>query len=100
MRDEPHVPWGWERLKAARAAPRCGARARSTGCACRNPAMANGRCRKHGGKSRGPVTARGIERSRKARWVHGLYSRETIAARQEARILTRALASACRKCLA
>ena len=81
-----------DRLKAARAAPRCGARTRSTGCACRNPAMANGRCRKHGGKSTGPVTARGLERSRKARWVHGLYSRETIAARQEARMLVRALA--------
>ena len=53
--------------------------------------MANGRCRKHGGKSTGPVTDPGLERSRKARRVHGLYSRETIAARQEARILTRAL---------
>ena len=46
-----------------------------------------------GGKSTGPVTAPGLERSRKARRTHGLYSRETIAARQEARILTRALAA-------
>src|SRR6478672_16246 len=93
MRDEPHVPAWLRPLEAARASPRCGAKTRSTGCACRNPAMANGRCRKHGGKSTGPVTAPGRERSRKARWVHGLYSRETKAARQEAQILTRALAA-------
>jgi hypothetical protein len=30
-------------------APRCGAKARTTGCPCSAPAMPNGRCRIHGG---------------------------------------------------
>jgi hypothetical protein len=34
------------------AAPRCGAKTRAA-CPCRQPAMANGRCRMHGGKSTG-----------------------------------------------
>jgi len=38
-------------------APRCGAKARTTGCPCHAPAMPNGRCRMHGGKSTGPRTA-------------------------------------------
>lgn len=33
--------------------PRCGAHSRRTGKPCRNPAMKNGRCRMHGGKSPG-----------------------------------------------
>jgi hypothetical protein len=37
--------------------PRCGAHARTTGQPCKSPAMANGRCRMHGGKSTGrPIT--------------------------------------------
>jgi hypothetical protein len=60
------------------AAPRCGARTRA-GCACRQPAMANGRCRFHGGKSTGPRTAAGRERARNNRLVHGLRSAEVIA---------------------
>jgi hypothetical protein len=37
--------------------PRCGAHCRTTGAPCRIAAMANGRCRMHGGKSTGrPVT--------------------------------------------
>jgi hypothetical protein len=35
------------------ASPRCGAHSRRTGKPCRNGAMANGRCRMHGGKSPG-----------------------------------------------
>ena len=38
--------------------------------------MKNGRCRMHGGGSTGPNTPEGLERSRRARWVHGAYSRE------------------------
>ena len=38
-------------------APRCGAKARTTGCPCRAPAMANGRCRMHGGASKAPSPA-------------------------------------------
>jgi hypothetical protein len=53
-----------------RLAPRCGAKTRA-GCPCRQPAMRNGRCRLHGGKSTGPRTAAGLARSQNARWRHG-----------------------------
>jgi hypothetical protein len=51
--------------------------------------MRNGRCYLHGGKSTGPRTPEGLERSRKANWKHGYYSREAIAQRQEARATMR-----------
>lgn len=58
-------------------APRCGATTRrQTACQC--PALRNRRrCRLHGGKSTGPRTPDGRERSRRANWKHGTYSRET-----------------------
>jgi hypothetical protein len=59
-------------------APRCGAMTRH-GKECRAPAMRNGRCRMHGGLSTGPRTPEGLERSRRARWKHGLYSAEAKA---------------------
>ena len=62
-------------------APRCGAKTRS-GTPCKAPAMANGRCRMHGGKSTGPRTPEGLERSKKANLKHGLYSAESIAQRR------------------
>lgn len=37
----------------------CGAHARSTGQPCRAKALANGRCKNHGGMSTGPRTAEG-----------------------------------------
>ena len=43
------------------------------------------RCRMHGGASTGPRTAEGLERSRRARWLHGRYSREAREAAREAR---------------
>jgi hypothetical protein len=55
---------------------RCGAKTRRQ-TPCQSPAMKNGRCQMHGGKSTGPRTAAGLERSRRARWKHGAYSRET-----------------------
>ena len=51
-------------------APRCGAKARS-GLACRAPAMANGRCKNHGGKCTGPRTPEGLARLATARTKHG-----------------------------
>ena len=42
------------------------------------------RCRMHGGLSTGPRTPEGLERSRRARWVHGRRSREAIEARRRA----------------
>ncbi len=61
-------------------APRCGAKTRK-GTPCMAPAMANGRCRMHGGKSTGPRTPEGLERSRKANFKHGHYSAESIRVR-------------------
>ena len=67
-------------------APRCGAKTRLS-TACQAPAMPNGRCRLHGGKSTGPRTAEGLERCRLARWKHGLYSKEALAEKQQVRAL-------------
>ena len=65
-------PNAWQRgLVAAQAAPRCGAWARRTGLPCRKPAMANGRCRLHGGCSTGPRTAEGLTRCTAAPTKHG-----------------------------
>src|SRR5262245_17733436 len=55
-----------EALVRANAAPRCGARSKRTGKPCRGAAMPNGRCKLHGGKSTGPRTPEGLERSRRA----------------------------------
>ncbi len=74
------------------AAPRCGARTRAGGC-CRQPAMGNGRCRFHGGKSSGPRTAAGLAKSRAARRTHGGYSAEIIDLRQAAAAHARRVAA-------
>ena len=60
-----------EALLKANAAPRCGARSKRTGKPCQGAAMPNGRCKLHGGKSTGPRTPEGLERSRRANWKHG-----------------------------
>jgi hypothetical protein len=59
-------------------ARRCGARARTRGNQpCRAPALkGKRRCRMHGGRSTGPRTPEGRERSTRARWTHGSYSAE------------------------
>ena len=80
-------------LAAAQMALRCGARTRA-GCPCAGPAMPNGRCRLHGGKSTGPRTPEGLERSRRARLKHGQRSaevREASRLRGEARRVVRDL---------
>jgi hypothetical protein len=64
-----------------RSVPTCGARNRS-GNPCRQPGMANGRCRLHGGKSTGPRTPEGLERARKAALRHGGYTAEAKAMRR------------------
>lgn len=60
----------------------CGAKTRQGG-SCQQPSMPNGRCRLHGGKSTGPRTPEGLERSRKANWKHGFYSAKAKAERWE-----------------
>ena len=84
MKDEPHARILRERLALANASPRCGARRRD-GERCRGAAMANGRCRMHGGPSTGPRTPEGLERSRRSNWKHGHYSAEAKQVRREAR---------------
>jgi hypothetical protein len=59
-------------------AARCGAKTRKN-TPCKAPAMANGRCRMHGGGSTGPRTATGLQKSRRAHWKHGRYSAEAKA---------------------
>ena len=55
----------------------CGAKARSTGMPCRGSAMLNGRCRLHGGASKGrPVTT-------------GLWTKESIQQRKKISLLIR-----------
>ena len=56
-------------------APRCGARTRS-GKSCQSPAMANGRCRMHGGPS--PGAPKGNQNAFK----HGRYSTQHILERR------------------
>jgi hypothetical protein len=74
---------------------RCGAKTRR-GTACRCPAMRNGRCRLHGGRSTGPTTWEGIERIKGANTKHGRYKKAHIAARRRVRKLLRGAAAALR----
>jgi hypothetical protein len=91
MSDEPHEP-GWRAaLKMAAQALRCRAKRRHDGQPCQGPAMRNGRCRLHGGKSTGPRTSEGLERSKKARLRHGYYASAAQQERAEARRLLRIL---------
>jgi hypothetical protein len=53
--------------------------------------MPNGRCKVHGGKSTGPRTPEGLERSRRANWKHGHFSHEAKAERSRMRAATLAL---------
>jgi ribosomal protein L32 len=75
-------------LPLAQACPRCGARTRN-GQPCKSPAMSNGRCRMHGGTSTGPRTPEGLDRLRRARTKHGLYSAEHRELMREVRLLTK-----------
>jgi hypothetical protein len=69
-------------------APRCGAKNRR-GTPCQAPAMKNGRCRLHGGKSTGPRTPEGLERMRKAKTKHGLYAAEAKELRRLVNLMLR-----------
>lgn len=62
----------------------CGAKTRQ-GSPCRQPAMKNGRCRMHGGKSTGARTPEGLERCRLARLKTGDYTAKAIAERKRVR---------------
>jgi hypothetical protein len=64
--------------------PRCGARTRR-GSPCQQAAMANGRCRMHGG------TNPGAPRGNRNAFKHGRYTAEAIASRREVAALIRAM---------
>ena len=64
----------------------CGARTRQGG-ECRHVAMANGRCRFHGGLSTGAKTPAGLARVRTVGLVHGGRSREMADFRRRMREL-------------
>lgn len=60
----------------------CGAKTRAGG-SCRQPAMKNGRCRLHGGKS--------LSGTAHGRYVHGYYTKEEIVKRSNMRLFIRQL---------
>jgi len=72
MQNEPFNP---EEPEALRNAPRCLARTRR-GSECQSPAMPNGRCRIHGGKSPG------APKGNRNAWRHGLRSAEMMQLRK------------------
>ena len=86
---EAFRPYWKKGIDAANAAPRCGAKKRRKGTPCGSPAMANGRCRIHGGLSTGPKTEEGIERIRQAHWEHGQRSAEAVKRRKQGAALRR-----------
>lgn len=105
---EPHGrrlkkhPFGW--LKNGNppcnllSLPRCQAKAKSTRLQCRNAAMKEKSvCWIHGGKSTGPRTPEGLERSKRANLKHGYYSAESIAARKYLRQLLQVSRTTARK---
>ena len=57
---------------------RCGAKGKRSGLPCKNPAMKNGRCRIHGGKS--PGAPKGIANGN---YRHGSYTKAAKAQRRE-----------------
>ena len=78
--DQPRDPW-LRGLEAAQSASRCGAKTRR-GTICDGPAMPNGRCKTHGGRS--PGAPRG---ERNGNWRSGFYSQEAKADRGRLREL-------------
>ena len=65
-------------------APRCGAKTRQ-GSSCQAPAMRNGRCRMHGGKSTG------APKGNQNAFKHGRYVADAIEGRREISGLLRAM---------
>ena len=66
----------------------CGAKTR-TGGRCKQPAMKNGRCRLHGGKS--------LSGKQHGRYKHGRYTREAIEERRQLNSLLRDVAALLRQ---
>lgn len=68
--------------------PQCTARSKQSGTQCKNFAVkSKAVCWIHGGKSSGPLTAKGREAIRKLKIKHGLYSKDAIYERKQFRNL-------------
>ena len=65
----------------------CGATSKRSGLPCVQPAMKNGRCRFHGGKSTGAKTVEGKQAQRRGNLTHGYYSIEAQIERLRAKLL-------------
>jgi hypothetical protein len=65
----------------------CGATSKRSGLPCVQPAMKNGRCRFHGGKSTGPKTVEGKQAQRQGNLRHGYYSIASQIERLQAKLL-------------
>ena len=59
----------------------------NNGRPCRQPAMANGRCRLHGGKSTGPKTPEGKAKAARANYKHGQYTNQAMMERLRMRMM-------------
>jgi len=86
--DQPRGPYWLGGLETARSAPRCGAKTRR-GTVCQGPAMPNGRCKTHGGRSPGAPRGQG-----NVNWSSGFYSQEEQADRRRLRELIRQMRAA------
>jgi len=75
IEDQPHARNPFKDV------PKCGAKSKRTGKPCQQPAMKNGRCRLHGGKSTGPP------KGNQNAFKHGFYSNDAIAQRRYIRKL-------------
>ena len=62
---------------------KCGAKTRAK-TSCKSPAMKNGRCRMHGGKSTGARTQTGIQKIKETNFKHGLYTKENLEFKRDA----------------
>jgi hypothetical protein len=63
--------------------PKCVAKSKQSGSRCKNYAVKNKTvCWIHGGKSKGPSTAKGREKIRKSKTKHGMYSQMAIDERK------------------
>lgn len=85
MSGNPVRSWkaGLEKMQQAK---RCGAHCRTTGHPCQGPAMANGRCRMHGGKNPGAPCGEAHGNYR-----HGLRTKDAIIERHILRMAVVAL---------
>ena len=74
MQDNLKRPF-WEKgLIKANSMPSCGAKCKTRGgLPCRSIAMANGRCRMHGGNNQGAPCG-----EKNSRYKHGLYTKEVV----------------------